>query len=77
MPAVITLNQLRAFHEVAKHGSFTAAAQELGISQASVSELIRRLEDEHAVQLFLRGRRQLSRTAAGQELLGYAQTAAA
>jgi DNA-binding transcriptional LysR family regulator len=61
--------------ETVRRGSFTAAAQSLQMSQASVSELIRRLEEEHHVQLFLRGRRQLALTAAGQELLSYAETA--
>ncbi len=71
----MTLTQLRAFLETARHGSFTAAAGALHISQASVSELIRRLEDEHSVQLFIRGRRRLVLTAAGQELSAYAETA--
>lgn len=71
----MTLTQLRAFLETARHGSFTAAAGALHISQASVSELIRRLEDEHSVQLFIRGRRRLVLTAAGQELSSYAETA--
>ena len=71
----VTLNQLRAFLEAARHGSFTAAATALAISQASVSELIRRLEDDHEVALFVRGRPRLVLTAAGQELLGHAETA--
>ncbi len=71
----MTLNQLRAFLETARNGSFTAAANALGVSQASVSELIRRLEDEYAVQLFIRGRRRLVLTAAGQELIGGAEAA--
>lgn len=73
--AAVTLNQLRAFLETARNGSFTAAAASLRLSQASVSELIRRLEDEHGVQLFVRGRRRLVLTAAGQELIPYAETA--
>jgi DNA-binding transcriptional LysR family regulator len=71
----VTLNQLRAFLETARHGSFTKAAAVLHVSQASISELIRRLEDESEVTLFIRGGRQLVVTAAGQELLGYAETA--
>ena len=71
----MTLNQLRAFLEAARNGSFTVAAATMQISQASVSELIRRLEDEHDVQLFIRGRRQLVLTTAGQELLSHAETA--
>lgn len=71
----MTLNQLRAFLESARHGSFTGAAAVLELSQASVSELIRRLEDEHDVKLFIRGRRRLVLTAAGRELLEHAEVA--
>lgn len=71
----MTLNQLRAFLESARRGSFTAAAGVLLVSQASVSELIRRLEEEHGVQLFVRGARHLVLTSAGQELMAYAEQA--
>lgn len=71
----MTLNQLRAFLAAVRTESFTSAAGELGVSQASVSELIRRLEEEHAVTLFTRGRRRLVLTAAGQELVPFAEQA--
>ncbi|HVU91176.1 MAG TPA: LysR family transcriptional regulator [Jatrophihabitans sp.] len=70
----MTLNQLRAFLETARNGSFTAAARTMNLSQASISELIRRLEDEHDIQLFIRGRK-LTLTSAGQALLEYAEAA--
>jgi len=70
----LTMSQLRAFLVAARHGSFTAAAAELGVSQASMSELIRRIEDDHGVALFRRGRR-LALTSAGTELLPYAEQA--
>ena len=69
----MTLNQLRAFLAAVRTGSFTAAAAELEITQASVSELVRRLEEEHKVQLFNRQHRQLVLTVAGQELVGFAE----
>jgi DNA-binding transcriptional LysR family regulator len=69
----VTLNQLRAFVEAERLGSFTAAADALQVAQASISELVRRLEDELNVQLFVRGSRRLTLTAAGEELLPYAQ----
>jgi DNA-binding transcriptional LysR family regulator len=69
----VTLNQLRAFVEAHRLGSFTAAATELGVAQASISELVRRLEDELDAQLFVRGSRRLALTAAGSELLPYAE----
>lgn len=72
-----TLSQLRAFVYAARSGSFTAAAYEMAIAQASVSESIRRLEDEYGVSLFKRGARRLVLTAAGTELLPFAEQAVA
>lgn len=71
----MTLNQLVAFLAAARLQSFTAAAKELQVSQASVSELVGRLEDEHGLPLFTRGSRHLTLTPAGQELLPFAQQA--
>lgn len=68
-----TINQLRAFVLAAQTGTFTAAATEIGTAQASVSELIRRLETEYKLDLFVRGGRQLVLTAAGKELLPHAR----
>ncbi|MFC8128228.1 LysR family transcriptional regulator [Streptomyces sp. NPDC057302] len=73
----MTLNQLRAFVEAERLGSFTAAAQAMDIAQASASELVRRLEAELEAELFLRGSRTLTLTSAGRELLPYAQEALA
>lgn len=73
----MTLNQLRAFLAAVRTESFTAAAAELAVAQASVSELIRRLEDELGLPLFGRGGRRLVVTPAGQELLPYAEQAVA
>lgn len=73
----MTLNQLRAFLAAARTGSFTAAAEELGVAQASVSELVRRLEEEHSIQLFTRGGRRLVLTSAGNELTTHARQAVA
>jgi len=71
-----SLAQLRAFLTASRTGSFTAAAAELGVAQASVSELIRRIEVDFRVTLFRRGRR-LALTAAGAELLPFAEQAVA
>ena len=70
-----SLNQLRAFLASARTGTFTAAASELAMAQASVSELVRRLEDEHGLPLFTRGGRRLVLTSAGSELLPFAEHA--
>lgn len=69
----MTLNQLRAFLAVARAGSFTAAAAELQMTQASVSELIRRLEEEYGLALFIRGGRRRRLTSAGDELVPFAE----
>jgi DNA-binding transcriptional LysR family regulator len=71
----MTLNQLRAFLAVTRLGSFSAAAEALGMTQPSISELVRRLEDEYGLKLFVRGPRRLSITAAGTALLPWAEQA--
>jgi DNA-binding transcriptional LysR family regulator len=73
----MTLRQLRAFLSAARTGSFTAAAAAMGIAQASVSELIRKLEDEHGTAVFTRGGRKLVLTPAGAALLPFAEQAVA
>ncbi|MDN4646428.1 LysR family transcriptional regulator [Arthrobacter sp. PsM3] len=64
----MTLAQLRAFLAAYELGSFTAAAKKLETSQASVSELISRLEHELEHSLFTRGGRHLIPTTAAVEL---------
>lgn len=71
----MTLNQLRAFLAVTRLGSFSAAAEWLQMTQPSISELVRRLEEEYAVKLFVRGPRRLSMTTAGDSLLPWAEQA--
>ncbi|MBU2668132.1 LysR family transcriptional regulator [Actinoplanes bogorensis] len=73
----MTLNQLRAFLAAARSGSFTAAAEEMRMSQASVSELVRRLEEEYHLPLFTRQPRRLVLTTAGEALLSYAEQSVA
>lgn len=53
----------------------TAAARELGITQPTVSELVRKLEEEQRLPLFARAGRRLTLTAAGEELLPCARRA--
>ncbi|WP_292293632.1 LysR substrate-binding domain-containing protein [Marivita sp.] len=61
-------SQLRAFHNVALHGGFSRAARALNISQPSVSDQVRQLEQRHDVLLFSREARQVQMTAAGEAL---------
>lgn len=69
----MTLTQLRAFLAAATSGSFTAAAHDLHTTQPTVSELVRKLEDECRLPLFARAGRRLVLTAAGEELLPWAR----
>jgi LysR family glycine cleavage system transcriptional activator len=59
------LNWLRAFDSAARHMSFTEAAEELGVTQAAVSQQVRQLEDWLGTQLFKRLPRSLALTDAG------------
>ncbi|NGP18641.1 LysR substrate-binding domain-containing protein [Devosia aurantiaca] len=62
------LAAIRAFEAVARHLSFTRAAEELGMTQAAVSYQIRLLEERVGTPLFLRKPRQVELTAAGLRL---------
>ena len=59
------LSSMKVFMQVARLGSFSAAADNLGISKAMVSKHIKRLEDSLDVQLFNRTTRSLSLTEVG------------
>lgn len=61
-----SLNGLRAFEAAARHGSFTAAGGELGVSQAAVSRLVRLLEARLGIALFERHPNGLTLTAQGR-----------
>jgi len=61
--------QLRAFHNVAIHGGFSRAAEALRLTQPAISDQVRKLESEYDVRLFNRHKKQVSVTAAGEELL--------
>jgi DNA-binding transcriptional LysR family regulator len=65
----LPLNALRAFEGVAGHGSFTAAANALLISQSALSRHVIALERLLGVQLFERRPHALTLTKAGQHLL--------
>lgn len=69
------ISQLRAFIASTEQGSFTGAARELGLAQPTVSELVRALEDECRLKLFVRGARTLQLTSTGESLLPWARRA--
>jgi LysR family hydrogen peroxide-inducible transcriptional activator len=63
------IHQLRYFYAVARAGSFTRAAEELGIAQPSLSQQIRVLEKKIGTPLFERLGRSVKLTAFGEALL--------
>lgn len=67
------LHQLRVFHAAVKNGGFTRAGEELHLSQSTVSQHIKLLEDELGCPLFLRVGKRVQVTEAGKTLLPYAE----
>ena len=61
--------QLRAFHNVAVHGGFSKAAEQLAITQPAISDHVRRLEEEYDILLFDRSKKQVALTSFGRQLL--------
>ncbi len=69
----LNYHHLRYFWTVAKEGSVKQAAAKLHVSQPSVSEQVRELEDTLGEKLFRREGRGLVLTDAGRVALGYAE----
>ena len=65
----MSLSYLRAFEAVARHLSFSAAANALHLTQSAISRQIKALEDELGAPLFTRGTRSVELTQAGGVLL--------
>ncbi|BDM73643.1 LysR family transcriptional regulator [Streptomyces nigrescens] len=66
---------LRAFVAVAEHGGISAAAQQLGYAQSSVSAQLKRLEAELGATVLTRGGTGAALTDAGRRLLPHAREA--
>ncbi len=64
----LSLAPLRAFEAVARRLSFSAAADELHLTQSAISRQIKGLEDELGAALFVRGTRHVEITPDGQAL---------
>ncbi|MGD9919854.1 MAG: transcriptional regulator GcvA [Pseudorhodoplanes sp.] len=65
-PHLPPLGALRAFEAAARHLSFTKAAQELNVTPAAVSQLVRQLEEQVGNKLFVRTTRSLQLTERGR-----------
>ena len=61
----VNLNRLAVFTALVRAGSFTAAADALGITKAMVSQHMARLESELGVTLLSRSTRRMTLTEAG------------
>lgn len=68
------LEKLKHFNEVARAGSIKLGAQNLGLTQPSVSKSIQILEDAIGSVLFVRHPRGISLTAEGRVILEYCDT---
>ena len=64
-----SLKAMQAFEVAARTGSFLSAAQELRVSPAAVSQLVRTLEAQTGRRLFRRVNRGILLTEAGLEIL--------
>lgn len=60
---------LRAFHAIARHGSFTRAAAELEVTASALSQTLRQLEQRLGVRLLQRTTRKVGLTEAGRQFL--------
>lgn len=68
-----TMAQIRAFHSIVRHGSFSAAAEELCITQPSISQRVRELETALGSKLFIRRGPHITLTVEGHALVGHAE----
>lgn len=69
----MTLQQLKYVIEVANRGSMNEAAKRLFISQPSLSNAIKDLEEELGITIFNRSNKGISLSMEGAEFLGYAR----
>lgn len=67
------LHQLRVFHAAVHGGGFTRAGEKLHLSQSTVSQHIKLLEEELGCPLFLRVGKRVQVTEAGKVLVQYAE----
>lgn len=67
------LRQLRAFVKVVETLNFSEAAKQLCMTQSTLSQNIKQLEERLQVQLFYRNSREVILTEAGSELLPFAR----
>ncbi len=64
------LRHIRAFLKIAETRNFTRAANDLHVSQSALTVQIQQLEESLGIQLFDRGKRGVTLTAAGKDVFG-------
>lgn len=69
----MTLQQLKYVIEVADRGSMSEASKNLFISQPSLSNSIKELENEIHINIFIRSNKGITVSPEGREFLGYAR----
>lgn len=65
----MTIIQCKYIIETAKCGSFNEAANRLFISQANLSENVKKLEEEFKIKIFRRSNKGVSLTSDGAEFI--------
>lgn len=69
----MTLQQLQQVITIADCGSMNEAAKKLFVSQPNLSSMVKDLEEETGITIFLRSNRGIVMTPEGEEFIGYAR----
>jgi len=73
MHTLLDSRQLLAFSTLARVGSFTLAAKELGLTQSAISHAMKALEEDVGCRLCDRSGRRVALTQAGEQFLEHAE----
>ncbi|MDA4541726.1 LysR family transcriptional regulator, partial [Escherichia coli] len=68
-PTIVLVAELKSFYAVARCGTVTKAAAQLGVSQPTVTGQLRQLESRYGVELFHRQGRGMRLSDAGHSLM--------
>lgn len=69
----MTLQQLHQVITIAESKSMNEAARKLFVSQPNLSSVVRELEEEAGITIFIRSNRGIVMTSEGEEFIGYAK----
>lgn len=69
----MTIQQMQQIVTIAESGSMNEASKKLFVSQPNLSAVVRDMEEELGINLFLRNNRGITITQEGEEFLGYAR----